>query len=97
MLQSSKMAVFLLFCLLTACGGGAFEFSGFDNLGNNMPGKDDTKEPVAIHKPLFSSLSAGDRHSLAINEAGELYAWGLNYDRQLGDGTTSNKNWHFCK
>ena len=83
--------MFLLFCL-TACGGTAFEFSDLDKLGNNTPVNDDTKEPVAIHKPpLISVLSAGGSHSLAINSAGELYAWGYNYFRQLGDGTTTNK------
>ena len=31
------------------------------------------------------------RHTLAINEEGELYAWGWNRDAQLGDGTTVDK------
>ena len=87
----SFIVVLLLFCL-TACGGGAFEFSDFDNLGNKTPRNDNTKEPIAITKPPFiSAISAGGSHSLAINSAGELYAWGYNYFRQLGDGTTTNK------
>ena len=43
-------------------------------------------------KPVFSALSSRDNHSLAINAAGELYAWGANDHEQLGDGTTINRN-----
>ena len=31
-------------------------------------------------------VATGDRHSLAINEDGQLYAWGYNNLGQLGDG-----------
>jgi alpha-tubulin suppressor-like RCC1 family protein len=36
--------------------------------------------------PLFSNnkIAAGSRHSLALDNLGKLYAWGLNYDGQLG-------------
>lgn len=36
-------------------------------------------------------IAAGDRHSLAIDENGYLWAWGGNSDGQLGDGTTTNR------
>ena len=37
-------------------------------------------------------VAAGNEHSLAINAAGELYAWGKNNYGQLGDGTTTHQN-----
>ena len=37
-------------------------------------------------------VAAGHEHSLAINTAGELYAWGYNQFGQVGDGTNTNKN-----
>ena len=36
---------------------------------------------------VFTTITAGDYHSLALTEAGELYAWGNNGAGQLGDGT----------
>jgi alpha-tubulin suppressor-like RCC1 family protein len=37
-------------------------------------------------------LVAGDTHTVAIKKDGTLWAWGLNQDGQLGNGT--NKNSH---
>ena len=36
-------------------------------------------------------IAAGYAHSLAINAAGELYAWGWNDSGQVGDGTTTRR------
>jgi alpha-tubulin suppressor-like RCC1 family protein len=33
------------------------------------------------------SVAAGGAHSMALNELGDLWAWGSNQDGQLGDGT----------
>jgi alpha-tubulin suppressor-like RCC1 family protein len=38
-----------------------------------------------------TKVSGGYGHSLAINNAGELYSWGLNSNGQLGDGTKTNR------
>ena len=38
----------------------------------------------------FISISAGENYSLAIDETGQLWAWGYNGYGQLGNGTTSN-------
>ena len=35
-------------------------------------------------------VASGKRHTLAINSRGELYAWGVNDDGQLGIGTTTD-------
>ena len=40
----------------------------------------------------FQAISAGDSHSLAIDEAGNLWAWGDNGSGQLGDGSIENKS-----
>ena len=36
-------------------------------------------------------LAAEDAHSLALKDDGTVWAWGLNYHGQLGDGTTTDK------
>jgi alpha-tubulin suppressor-like RCC1 family protein len=42
--------------------------------------------------PAPPFLVAGDAHTVAIKKDGTLWAWGLNQDGQLGNGT--NKNSH---
>ncbi len=37
-------------------------------------------------------MATGDIHSLALHHDGTLWAWGYNYDGQLGDGTNDNRN-----
>ncbi|MDR1189648.1 MAG: LPXTG cell wall anchor domain-containing protein [Bifidobacteriaceae bacterium] len=37
-------------------------------------------------------VSAGGSHSLAVTNAGQVYAWGANGSGQLGDGTTTNRS-----
>ena len=39
----------------------------------------------------WKTISVGHDHSLAINDAGELYAWGNNSNGQLGMGTTGSR------
>jgi alpha-tubulin suppressor-like RCC1 family protein len=42
--------------------------------------------------PAFASLSAGFAHSCGLSPAGGMYCWGSNFDGQLGDGTTMQRN-----
>ena len=37
------------------------------------------------------AIAAGEYHSLALKSDGTVWAWGGNYEGQLGDGTTNNK------
>ena len=51
--------------------------------------------PVKVKTPddvQFSSVSAGNFHSLAISTTGEAFAWGSNINGQLGNGTYENSN-----
>ena len=38
------------------------------------------------------SVSAGEQHSLALTEYGDLYCWGRNFEGQLGVGSRANSN-----
>ncbi|MCL2433020.1 MAG: InlB B-repeat-containing protein [Clostridia bacterium] len=40
----------------------------------------------------ITAISAGGAFCLALQDDGTLWAWGANYSRQLGDGTTTNSN-----
>ena len=53
--------------------------------------------PVKVGKPAgapadftYVQVSAGYYHSLALGSDGNTYAWGNNYQGQLGDGTSNN-------
>jgi alpha-tubulin suppressor-like RCC1 family protein len=48
--------------------------------------------PVAVSGGLvFQSIAAIGDHTVAITPAGVAYAWGANFDGQLGDGTTTSR------
>lgn len=38
------------------------------------------------------SVAAGGFHSLALDSSGDVWAWGYNWDGQLGDGTTADQH-----
>jgi alpha-tubulin suppressor-like RCC1 family protein len=51
-----------------------------------------TPMPVAIPTGItVTALAAGSWHSLALGSDGTVYAWGLNGDGELGDGTTTER------
>ncbi|MCL2410521.1 MAG: hypothetical protein FWC97_02650 [Treponema sp.] len=57
----------------------------------------DNRLPVLVPTRIgtdtdWLSVSAGERHSVAIREDGSLWIWGDNRDAQLGDGTTTARN-----
>ncbi|MCL1983198.1 MAG: hypothetical protein FWG53_08975 [Clostridiales bacterium] len=46
---------------------------------------------AAAGSDRYIAVAAGECHSLAIKDDGSLWAWGLNTDGQLGDGTTADR------
>ena len=65
--------------------------NGVGQLGNGDT--NNTSAPIMITNSAntkFKKISAGMAHSLAIDENGALWAWGLNNNGQIGDGTTNN-------
>ncbi|MEO7125360.1 MAG: cell wall-binding repeat-containing protein [Nakamurella sp.] len=53
----------------------------------------DSGGPVKVQLPAVvtpTAISAGSRFALATGSDGHLYAWGVNYFGQLGDGTTTD-------
>lgn len=49
------------------------------------------KQSSILGKKLFHFMSAGDRYSIAVNFHSGTYAWGLNEQGQLGDGSIINR------
>lgn len=53
-----------------------------------------SRTPVAVKLAKGTkvrAVSAGGQHSLAITSTGRVLAWGVNFDLQLGDGTTATE------
>ena len=44
--------------------------------------------PVQVGVSGNTAISAGFNHNLALGPGGSVWAWGSNYDGELGDGTT---------
>jgi alpha-tubulin suppressor-like RCC1 family protein len=49
----------------------------------------DFRDPSG-HLSGVRAVAAGSSHSLALKEDGTVWAWGYNFDGQLGDGTKAN-------
>jgi alpha-tubulin suppressor-like RCC1 family protein len=66
----------------------------FGELGNGT-NKNNSQIPVAVTMPAgvtFTAVSAGGGHSVALDNAGQVWAWGENTSGQLGNGTTSDSS-----
>ena len=72
----------------------------YGQLGNNST--ESSSVPVRVRDPSSPTdaskglkaiqVSAGEYHSLAIDEKGNAWAWGLNLYGQLGNGTTTSQD-----
>ena len=77
---------------------------GYNNRGQLGDGTNTTRyAPVRMKMPdrntypdlpkdfTYLQVSAGGQHSLALGSDGNAWAWGYNYDGQLGDGTHTTR------
>ncbi len=61
---------------------------GFVSTGSNYENK-----PIKIETEVkFKEIVAGQYHSLAIDESGNLWSWGYNNNGQLGDGSETKRS-----
>lgn len=58
-------------------------------LGNGQTGNGSVSTPTQIGGMKYKVISAGNAHSLAITEDDDLYAWGLQTNGRLGNGSTA--------
>lgn len=72
--------------------GYAWGLGRYGQLGNGAV--DDSNIPELVSVPtgiVFRSVVAAGNSTYALTADGIAYAWGLNVDGQLGDGTTTNR------
>ena len=63
-----------------------------DGTGGDFSNDNDKSTPVRVGSDNdWQAVSAGRLHSLAIKDDGSLWAWGGNWDGQLGDGTRQSR------
>jgi alpha-tubulin suppressor-like RCC1 family protein len=63
----------------------------FGQLGQNLPHGFTTVQPgLALTISNVQSISASDTSTYAVDNTGALYAWGANYNTQLGTSTGRN-------
>lgn len=70
--------------------------------GNNASGQlgngtqDSKTSPAQVTNPVgvsgFTAIAAGGNHTLALDNLGNVWAWGLNSSGQLGNNTLVNQN-----
>ena len=68
-------------------------FNASGQLGDNITASSST--PVQVHVSagtIFTAIAAGSDHSLALDQNGHAWAWGNNFEGQLGNGSTTNSS-----
>jgi len=63
-------------------------------LGPASPGNQNVPHPVIVPAAVdyWTSIAAGETYSLALDNDGNLWGWGVNNDGQLGTGSTGAAN-----
>ncbi len=92
-IQATQIAAGLLDSLAIGSDGKVYAWgdNGYNELGDGN--STDSSVPVKVSLPGFvtgvKQIAAGQYHNLAVTLNGTLYAWGLNSNGQLGNGTTT--------
>ena len=61
-------------------------------LGDGTPSKEKSTPVQVVGLSDVIAIAAGNGHSIALTEDGNVWVWGLNNSGQLGDGTTNNRS-----
>ncbi len=56
------------------------------------PVTDKNGKPVLMNLSGITAIAAGDAFAVALKSDGSVWAWGYNWTGQLGDGTTTQRN-----
>ncbi len=80
-------------CALTANGDAlCWGANGSGQLGDGSTTDRTTPVGVSNLTSDVTAIGAGDFHTCTITTAGAASCWGLNFNGQLGDGTTTNRS-----
>jgi alpha-tubulin suppressor-like RCC1 family protein len=83
--------------MLAVCSDGSLYAWGRNNYGQFGNSTNTSRlTPIQVPPPAgkqWVQVSAGHNHSLALASDGEVYAAGYNYSGELGDCTTTNRNY----
>jgi chitodextrinase len=71
---------------LTAGTAYSYRVSAYDAAGNTS-GQSSSASGTTLANNNWQQVAGGGVHTVALRADGSLYAWGYNYDGQLGDGT----------
>ena len=79
----------------TSCWGNNFKGQLCD--GTNIDTNKPSRTALSFRGPLSAAvaIAAGGDHTCAMVEDGSTYCWGYNYFGQLGDGTTTDRNYPY--
>jgi len=70
----------------------AWGWNGYGQLGNGSNIESNVPVKVSALTGIIAIAAGYDDHSLALRKDGTVWAWGLNMDGQLGNGTNTDSN-----